>query len=102
MEQLELGVQRRVVGGERLDQGHVGVRGEELGIGGVEHDDADLGVVGQGTAELVELEDELEVEEVDRRVVEGHPRDVLVDPHLQRGEVVVGHGFTPEGRWREG
>jgi hypothetical protein len=51
----------------------------------------DFGVVCEGAAELVELGDELQVEEVERRVVEGHPGDVLVDPYFERGEVVVVH-----------
>jgi hypothetical protein len=58
-------VQRRVVGGDGLDEGDVGVGREELGIGRVDDQHPHVGVRLQRPADGVELDDELQVEQVD-------------------------------------
>jgi glyoxylase I family protein len=97
LEPTRLRVARRVVGGERLDQRDVGVGGEELGIGGVEDHDPN-GLVGLDVlTEAGEVDDEPEVEEVDRRMVDCRPGDALVDADAERLIVVVGHGGKCRG-----
>ena len=89
---LSSDVASRVVGGQRRDERDVGVGGEELGVGGVEDHDA-YGVVGlHFAAEAVELDDEREVEEVDRRMVDRRPGDSLPDADPERFVIVVRHG----------
>ena len=68
--------------------------GEELGIGRVEDHDP-YGVVGLDlAAEAVELDDEREVEQVDRRMVDRRPGDSPLDADPERLVVVVGHAVA--------
>ena len=54
----ELGVQRGVVGGQRLDERDVGVGGEEVGVGGIDDDDSNRWVGFDLATEAVELDDQ--------------------------------------------
>ena len=69
VEQAEFRVAGGVIGGQPLDQTHVGMSGEELGISRVEHHHPNGAVRLDLAAETVELQDEREVEEVDRGMI---------------------------------
>ena len=79
------------LGGPRQpeDQVHVRVGDEELGVGAVEHDHAHRVVGFHGAAEPVQLEHEVEVEQVDRRVVDRGAGDAGIGAHPEGGVLVV-------------
>ena len=82
------------------DEVHVGMRDEELGVRRVDDHHADVLVGGQRLAAARQVEHEREVEQVDRRMVDRHPGDAILDLHPQR-LVLVCHGRTvggPSGR----
>ncbi len=94
LESPDVVVAVHVVERQRLDQRHVRVRDEERRIGGVEHDHAH-GVVGLDlAAEPVELDDEREVEQIDRGVVDRGAGDATGDVDAERVVALVGHGAT--------
>src|SRR5437899_782657 len=78
-------------GGQRLDERHVRVRDEELGVGALEDDDAYVAVRLQLAPDPVHLPDERQVEEVDGRVVDGDRGDAAVGVNLQAVVPLVGH-----------
>ena len=77
MERGDLVVQRGVSGGQLLDQGDVGVRHEEVRIGRIDDDHAHVVVVADLLGEPGELADEVDVQQIDRRVVHGGAADVV-------------------------
>jgi hypothetical protein len=91
MEGAELRGRRRRRGGELLDQGHVGMGDEEVGVGAAQ-DQYPHRLVGLDRApERVELADQGEVEQVEWWVVDGRRRHSVADRHPQAVQVVVPH-----------
>jgi hypothetical protein len=80
-----------VIGREGLDEGDVGVGDEELRVRRVQDHHPHVVVGLDLPAEAVQLQDQLEVQEVDRRLVDGRPGDAPVHRDRQCVVVLVGH-----------
>ena len=63
------------------DEAHIRVRNEELRIGAVDDHGAHVRIGLDLAAEAIHLEDQRQVEEIDRRVVDGGARDPIADAY---------------------
>lgn len=66
--------------------GQVDVRDEEIRVGGFEHHHPDAGLAGQGADQADQVAHQVRPDEVDRRRVDPHRQDTVVQPGVQRGK----------------
>ena len=85
-------MQRRIAGGQLLDQGDVRVRHEEVRVGRIHDDYAYRIVVADLLGEPCQLADEVDIQQIDRGVVHCGAADAVRDCDPKSLVVVVGHG----------
>ena len=94
VEEPELARLRWDVARQPLDQRDVGMRDEEVRVGAVEHHDPHVGVDLELAPEAVHLLDERQVEEVDRRMIDGDEDDATLAADSEALVSFVGHDVT--------
>jgi hypothetical protein len=92
VEESELGRCRTDVALEHLDQAHVRVRDEDVGIRAVEDDDTHLRVLRERATETIHLLDERQIEEIDRWVIDRDGGDAVGATDARARVVFVRHG----------